>query len=201
MPRRRSLRSWRRSMEVGSCLRTAAATPPPPPTARCLPPPESSGRSTWRAVLGSTARPGQLPHVTAHQLTRGTGSPSAGNRCRCWPALPRQRRFRYAPGRLTRWPHPSLPTAVRMTWNVWPHSRLEAAKCVIPFCTLYTPARQTSQLQVGGAVGGAVGGWVRVRAGVWFCSGTGSCCCRPLRSMQQGAASCRSSSMPGHAQL
>ncbi|EFN51277.1 hypothetical protein CHLNCDRAFT_141205 [Chlorella variabilis] len=37
---------------------------------------------------------------------------------------------------------------VRMTWNVWPHSRLEAAKCVIPFCTLYSPARQTSQLQV-----------------------------------------------------
>ncbi len=43
---------------------------------------------------------------------------------------------------------PVLPPAVRMTWNVWPHSRLEAAKCVIPFCTLYTPARQTSQLQV-----------------------------------------------------
>lgn len=35
-----------------------------------------------------------------------------------------------------------------MTWNVWPHSRLEAAKCVVPFCTLYTPAKQTSQLQV-----------------------------------------------------
>lgn len=37
---------------------------------------------------------------------------------------------------------------VRMTWNVWPHSRLEAAKCVVPFSTLYTPAKQTSQLQV-----------------------------------------------------
>ncbi|KAL4422806.1 hypothetical protein ABPG75_009003 [Micractinium tetrahymenae] len=37
---------------------------------------------------------------------------------------------------------------VRMTWNVWPQSRLEAAKCVIPFCALYTPAKQTSQLQV-----------------------------------------------------
>lgn len=37
---------------------------------------------------------------------------------------------------------------VRMTWNVWPRSRLEAAKCVIPFATLYSPAKQTSQLQV-----------------------------------------------------
>ncbi|GAB4820058.1 hypothetical protein N2152v2_007104 [Parachlorella kessleri] len=37
---------------------------------------------------------------------------------------------------------------VRMSWNVWPYSRLEAAKCVIPFGVLYTPAKQTSQLQV-----------------------------------------------------
>lgn len=37
---------------------------------------------------------------------------------------------------------------VRMTWNVWPQSRLEAAKCVVPFTTLYSPAKQTSQLQV-----------------------------------------------------
>ena len=49
-----------------------------------------------------------------------------------------------------------------MTWNVWPHSRLEAAKCVIPFCTLYTPARQTSQLQVG--VGG---GWAGAGGLAW----------------------------------
>lgn len=38
--------------------------------------------------------------------------------------------------------------AVRMVWNVWPYSRLEAAKCVIPFGVIYTPAKQTSQLQV-----------------------------------------------------
>ncbi len=43
---------------------------------------------------------------------------------------------------------PAPCPAVRMTWNVWPQSRLEAAKCVIPFCALYTPAKQTSQLQV-----------------------------------------------------
>ena len=39
--------------------------------------------------------------------------------------------------------------AVRMVWNVWPYSRLEAAKCVIPFSVMYTPAKQTSNLQVG----------------------------------------------------
>lgn len=38
--------------------------------------------------------------------------------------------------------------AVRMVWNVWPHSRLEAAKCVIPFGVMYTPAKQTNNLQV-----------------------------------------------------
>lgn len=42
---------------------------------------------------------------------------------------------------------------VRMSWNVWPYSRLEAAKCVIPFGVLYTPAKQTNQLQVGRARG------------------------------------------------
>lgn len=36
---------------------------------------------------------------------------------------------------------------VRMIWNVWPSSRLEAAKCVIPFGVFYTPAKQTAQLQ------------------------------------------------------
>ena len=38
--------------------------------------------------------------------------------------------------------------AVRMVWNVWPYSRLEAAKCGIPFGVMYTPAKQTSNLQV-----------------------------------------------------
>lgn len=38
--------------------------------------------------------------------------------------------------------------AVRMAWNVWPYSRLEAAKCVVPFGVLYSPARQTRALQV-----------------------------------------------------
>jgi protein transport protein SEC23 len=37
--------------------------------------------------------------------------------------------------------------AVRMVWNVWPHSRLEAAKCVVPFGVMYTPAKQLAALQ------------------------------------------------------
>mmetsp|Transcript_54019 Transcript_54019/g.171416 ORF Transcript_54019/g.171416 Transcript_54019/m.171416 type:complete len:780 (-) Transcript_54019:125-2464(-) len=32
--------------------------------------------------------------------------------------------------------------AVRLSWNVWPNSRLEATKCVIPFAALYTPAKK-----------------------------------------------------------
>lgn len=47
---------------------------------------------------------------------------------------------------------------VRMSWNVWPYSRLEAAKCVIPFGVLYTPGKQTSQLQVRGAEAADRGG-------------------------------------------
>ena len=38
--------------------------------------------------------------------------------------------------------------AVRMVWNVWPYSRLEAAKCVIPFGVMHSPAKQTANLQV-----------------------------------------------------
>ena len=37
---------------------------------------------------------------------------------------------------------------VRMVWNVWPKSRLEAAKCVVPFGVVVTPAKQTANLQV-----------------------------------------------------
>jgi hypothetical protein len=48
--------------------------------------------------------------------------------------------------------------AVRMVWNVWPHSRLEAAKCVIPFGVIYTPAKQTSQLQVRRTLGSSRAG-------------------------------------------
>lgn len=38
--------------------------------------------------------------------------------------------------------------AVRMVWNVWPASRLEAAKSVIPYGAIYTPIKKISSLQV-----------------------------------------------------
>lgn len=39
---------------------------------------------------------------------------------------------------------------VRMPWNIWPSSRVEALKCVIPFSALYTPNKPLQHLQVGG---------------------------------------------------
>ena len=56
-------------------------------------------------------------------------------------ARPRLRSARCPPAR------PPRAAGLRMVWNVWPHSRLEAAKSVLPFGVLYTPAKQTSQLQ------------------------------------------------------
>ena len=38
---------------------------------------------------------------------------------------------------------------VRMPWNIWPSSRVEALKCVIPFSALYTPNKPIQHLQVG----------------------------------------------------
>lgn len=37
---------------------------------------------------------------------------------------------------------------VRLTWNIWPNSRLEATKCVIPFAALYTPNRKLPNMPV-----------------------------------------------------
>lgn len=37
---------------------------------------------------------------------------------------------------------------VRMPWNIWPSSRVEALKCVIPFAALYTPNKPLQHLQV-----------------------------------------------------
>jgi len=36
---------------------------------------------------------------------------------------------------------------LRLSWNVWPNSRIEATKCVIPFAALYTPNKQLRGLQ------------------------------------------------------
>eukprot|EP01018_Ginkgo_biloba_P035241 Gb_05558 [translate_table: standard] len=37
---------------------------------------------------------------------------------------------------------------VRMTWNVWPNSKIEASKCVVPLATVYTPIRPVPDLPV-----------------------------------------------------
>jgi hypothetical protein len=37
---------------------------------------------------------------------------------------------------------------IRMPWNMWPRSKADAIKCVLPFTVLYTPAKPTSALQV-----------------------------------------------------
>ena len=37
---------------------------------------------------------------------------------------------------------------LRMTWNVWPNSKIEAAKCTIPFGALYTPTKALANLMV-----------------------------------------------------
>lgn len=38
---------------------------------------------------------------------------------------------------------------VRLTWNIWPNSKLEATKCVIPFAALYTPNKRLPNMPVG----------------------------------------------------
>lgn len=43
------------------------------------------------------------------------------------------------------------PAGVRMTWNCWPSSKLEAAKSVLPFAALYTPNRRLPNMPVGAA--------------------------------------------------
>lgn len=37
---------------------------------------------------------------------------------------------------------------VRLSWNVWPNSRLEATKCVVPFCSLVTPLKALPEMPV-----------------------------------------------------
>jgi len=37
---------------------------------------------------------------------------------------------------------------LRLSWNIWPNSRIEATKAVIPFASLYTPNKAVANLQV-----------------------------------------------------
>ena len=42
---------------------------------------------------------------------------------------------------------------VRLTWNIWPNSKLEATKCVMPFAALYTPNRKMPTMPVSVCIG------------------------------------------------
>ncbi|MEW5313173.1 MAG: hypothetical protein WDW38_004762 [Sanguina aurantia] len=37
---------------------------------------------------------------------------------------------------------------VRLSWNIWPNSKLEATKCVIPFAAVYTPNKRLPSMTV-----------------------------------------------------
>lgn len=37
--------------------------------------------------------------------------------------------------------------AVRMSWNVWPSSKLEAAKMIVPLAAMYTPLKPVPTTQ------------------------------------------------------
>lgn len=37
---------------------------------------------------------------------------------------------------------------VRLTWNVWPATRLEAAKCVVPLAAVYSPVKALASMPV-----------------------------------------------------
>ena len=37
---------------------------------------------------------------------------------------------------------------IRLSWNIWPNSRIEATKAVIPFASIYTPNKRLQHLQV-----------------------------------------------------
>ena len=43
---------------------------------------------------------------------------------------------------------PEEQDGIRLTWNIWPNSRLEATKCVIPFAALYTPTKKLASMPV-----------------------------------------------------
>ena len=41
---------------------------------------------------------------------------------------------------------------IRLSWNVWPNSRIEATKAVIPFGALYTPLKPLPNMVVSHAL-------------------------------------------------
>lgn len=49
------------------------------------------------------------------------------------------------------WNQPEETDGVRLTFNIWPNSKLEATKCVVPFAALYTPNKRLPNMPVGAA--------------------------------------------------
>lgn len=43
---------------------------------------------------------------------------------------------------------PEETDGVRLTWNLWPNSKLEATKCVIPFSAVYNPNKRLPNMPV-----------------------------------------------------
>ena len=37
---------------------------------------------------------------------------------------------------------------MRLIWNVWPSTRLEAAKCVLPLAAVYSPVKALASMPV-----------------------------------------------------
>eukprot|EP00879_Flechtneria_rotunda_P000388 GHRR01000481.1.p1 GENE.GHRR01000481.1~~GHRR01000481.1.p1 ORF type:complete len:762 (+),score=240.68 GHRR01000481.1:2399-4684(+) len=46
------------------------------------------------------------------------------------------------------WNQPEESDGIRLTWNLWPNSKLEATKCVIPFAAVYTPNKRLPNMPV-----------------------------------------------------
>eukprot|EP00775_Hariotina_reticulata_P005919 gene5919-6159_t len=46
------------------------------------------------------------------------------------------------------WNLPEETDGIRLTWNLWPNSKLEATKCVIPFAAMYTPNKSLPNMPV-----------------------------------------------------
>eukprot|EP00899_Mesostigma_viride_P022815 jgi/Mesvir1/3718/Mv14997-RA.3 len=69
---------------------------------------------------------------------------------------------------------------LRLSWNIWPNSRLEATKCVVPFAAMYTPVRALQDMPVlpyapirckMGSCGGVLNPFARVdfHGKIWIC--------------------------------
>jgi hypothetical protein len=57
------------------------------------------------------------------------------------------------------WNQPEETDGVRLTFNIWPNSKLEATKCVVPFAALYTPNKRLPNMPVSFQCSGTHSEW------------------------------------------